>query len=110
MTNTNNNNVLAQNNLDRNQGMAPWTIRRRIITLTLIFCAVCVAYITYKGTDSRTAETIVQSAFYLAGAVIGSYCFSAAWADRAAISNLNFNTGPVVNTGPITNVDNPDKK
>jgi large exoprotein involved in heme utilization and adhesion len=109
--------VLQKNNLDRNVGMPPWTIRRRIIVLTLVFCACLVVYITYKGTDTRTAETIVQSAFYLAGAVIGSYIFGAAWSDRAAIGNLNINTGVVtdVNAGPTTDinnppVDNPDKK
>jgi hypothetical protein len=108
---------LQQNNLDRNANMPPWTVRRRIIVLTLIFCAGLVTYITFKGTDTRTAETIVQSAFYLAGAVIGSYVFGAVWQDRQAIGNLNINTGVVtdVNAGPTTNVnnppvDNPDKK
>jgi hypothetical protein len=103
-------NVLQQNNLDRNVGGSPWAVRRRIIVLTLIFCAGVVTYIMLKGVDSRTNETIVQSAFYLASAVIGSYCFAASWADRAAISNLNINNGPVtdINPGTITNIDNPD--
>ena len=112
--------TLAKHNLDRNAGGNPWQVRRRIIVITLIFCAALVTYITFKGTDSRTAETIVQSAFYLAGAVIGSYIFGAAWQDRAAIDNLSINTGNVtdiggenINNGPNTNpkkVDNPDQK
>lgn len=99
--------------VERNPTQSSWTIRRRIIVLTLIFCACVVTYVTYKGTDSRTAETIVQSAFYLAGAVIGSYVFGAAWEDRAKIGNLNINTGNVtdINAGDVTNVvDNPDRK
>lgn len=103
---------LAQNGLERNSANSNWRIRRKIIIITLLFCAAVVTYITLKGTDSRTAETIVQSAFALAGAVIGSYIFGATWEDKAKISNLNINTGPVtdVNTGNINNIDNPDKK
>jgi hypothetical protein len=113
---------LQNNSTNRNVGMASWTIRRRIIVLTLVFCAGLVLYVTLKGTDTRTAETIVQSAFYLAGMVIGSYVFGAVWEDRASIGAFNINTGNVtdVNAGPTTNVvtppasnppvDNPDKK
>jgi len=101
---------LVQNNLERNPGKSSWAIRRRIIILTLIFCAGVVTYLTLKGTDTRTAETIVQSAFALAGAVIGSYVFGACWEDRSKIDALNINTGPVINSGDITNIDNPDKK
>ena len=97
-------------NIDRNAAGAPWGVRRRIITLTLIFCAFVVAYITFKGIDSRTAETIVQSAFALAGAVICSYCFSAVWEDRAKINSLDINTGNITNINPTNMIDNPDKK
>lgn len=106
-----------KHNLDRNSNGASWGVRRRIIILTLLFCASLSVYITAKGVDSRTAETIVQSAFALAGAVIGSYCFAATWEDKAKIDNLNINTGPQTNIDPTTinpttinpsNVDNPD--
>jgi hypothetical protein len=102
-------NITQNNNTNRNAGIASWTIRRRIIVLTLIFCSGLVMYITFKGTDTRTAETIVQSAFYLAGMVIGSYVFGAVWEDRASIGAFNINTGNVtdVNAGPTTNVNNP---
>lgn len=100
-------------NLDRNAKCGPWTVRRRIIVITLVFCAAVVTYITFQHTDSRTAETIVQSAFALAGAIIGSYCFSAVWQDRAALDNLNINTGNVTDINPTNinpnNIDNPGK-
>jgi len=111
-------NIYAKNNLDRNKGMASWTVRRRIIVTTLIFCAALVAYITYKGTDSRTAETIVQSAFYLAGMVISAYVFGSVYEDRGKINNLNINTGNVTDINPNdinqvmnpnNNIDNPGK-
>jgi hypothetical protein len=58
-----------------------WKIRRRIITGTLLFCAATVSYIVFKGTDSHINETIVTSAFALAGMVIGSYVFGAVYED-----------------------------
>ena len=76
-------------NLDRNNGGKSWAVRRKIIVWTLVFCGAMIAYITFKGTDNRTAETIVQSAFALAGAVIGSYCFAAVTEDKAKILSLN---------------------
>lgn len=60
-----------------------WKVRRRIVNLTLIFCAGCVLYIMFKGTDSRLYETIATNAFFLAGAVIGSYIFGATWDDKS---------------------------
>ena len=60
-----------------------WAVRRRIIFTTLIFCALCVVYIIFKGNDTRVYETVVMSAFALAGMVIGSYVFGAVWDDKS---------------------------
>lgn len=80
---------LKKFNLDRNAGGKSWSVRRRIIVLSLVFCASIVAYITFKNIDTRTAETTVQSAFYLAAAIIGSYCFAATWEDKSRIDIMH---------------------
>lgn len=67
--------------IDRNEGMKNWTIRRRFMWMVNLFCMGCVSYITYKGTDSRTAETIVQGSFFTITATLSSYVFGAAWQD-----------------------------
>lgn len=59
-----------------------WTIRRRIIFSSLIFCAFCIAYILFFGDDTRLNESIILGAFGLAGTVIGAYCFGAVWDDK----------------------------
>lgn len=65
----------------RNYGGA-WAHRRRIIYGTLVFCAFCIIYLLFYGSDTRLNETIVNSAFLLAGGVIGSYVFGAVWDDK----------------------------
>lgn len=62
---------------------AHWKIRRRVVAITLAFCAAVVAYCVYVNTGSRTEETAVLSSFGLAGAVIGSYIFGAVWEDTS---------------------------
>lgn len=64
-----------------------WKIRRRIIFITLIFCALEIGYITFFGKDTSLNESIVTSAFLLAGSVIGSYVFGAVWDDKSSIKN-----------------------
>ncbi|WP_196258553.1 hypothetical protein [Pelagibacterium limicola] len=66
------------------KGQFEWTRRRRVIFATLAFCAAEIAYLTIWGGDSRLHETIVISAFLLAGSVIGSYVFGAIWDDANA--------------------------
>ena len=65
----------------RNFGGA-WMHRRRIIYGTLVFCAFCIIYLLFHGSDTRLNETIVNSAFLLAGGVIGAYVFGAVWDDK----------------------------
>lgn len=58
-----------------------WKHRRRIIYATLIFCAIEVAYLTVRGSDTSLNQAIVTSVVLLAAAVIGSYVFGATWDD-----------------------------
>lgn len=60
----------------------PWKLRRRIINLTLLFCAGIVIWLVIDGRDTNLAAATVNAAFLLAGMVIGSYVFGAAWDDR----------------------------
>lgn len=67
----------AARNLD-----GSWKVRRALIFTTLIFCAAVVVRVMWTGEDTRVNETLVLSAFGLAGMVIGSYVFGAVWDDR----------------------------
>jgi len=97
----------------RNFGGA-WTHRRRIIYGTLVFCAFCIIYLLFHGSDTRLNETIVSSAFLLAGGVIGSYVFGAVWDDKNVVISAAGKTeasqaltGELV--GGTSAVDDPDK-
>ncbi|CAD6878965.1 hypothetical protein [Methylomonas albis] len=91
-----------------------WTHRRRIIYWTLGFCAFCILWLLFFGKgDNRLQETIAESAFFLAGGVIGSYVFGAVWDDKTAISSTiktNVDTESKGDTVTGTDVvDDPDK-
>ena len=59
-----------------------WKIRRRIVNLTLAFCAVGIAYLIFYGNDTRLHETIANGLMVLAGSTIGSYIFGSTWDDK----------------------------
>lgn len=59
-----------------------WLWRRSVVLATLAFCGLIVGYIALSGPDDRVRETTVMALSALAGAVIGSYLFGAAWDDR----------------------------
>lgn len=63
-----------------------WRIRRRIIILTLLFCAGEVVYLTGWGRDTGLHEAMANGAWFLAGAVIGAYVFGASWDDANILS------------------------
>ena len=67
-----------------------WKVRRRIIHLTLLFCAGCVLYAMAWGDATRSSvlEIIVMCSFGLAFAVIGSYIFGAVWDDKNFMSTV----------------------
>jgi hypothetical protein len=58
---------------------ASWTIRRRIIVITLAWCGVLVTYLSVWGRDIQLSETSVNGLLLLMASVIGSYVFGATW-------------------------------
>lgn len=65
-----------------------WTIRRRIVIATLLFCAFCVTYIMVIPGGKPVHEMIVMSCFGLALSVIGSYIFGAVWDDKNVMKEI----------------------
>lgn len=59
-----------------------WKNRRRVIFLTLVFCAGIVLYLTLYGKDTRLHETIANGCLLLAASVIGSYVFGSAYENK----------------------------
>lgn len=62
-----------------------WKIRRRVVTLTLLFCAISVGYLIGYGQDTRLHESIANGLIMLAGMTIGSYVFGAVWGDKNGV-------------------------
>jgi len=56
-----------------------WKNRRRVILATLLFCALTVGYVLWKGDDTKIGETAITMSFFLAGSTVGGYVFGAAW-------------------------------
>lgn len=56
-----------------------WRNRRRVIFLTLTFCAFVVGYIVFRGKDDELNRAALLYLTSLAGATVGSYVFGAAW-------------------------------
>jgi hypothetical protein len=46
-------------------GRPPWKVRRMIVKLTLIFCAVSVAYLMVFGAETELNRTIANGCFLL---------------------------------------------
>lgn len=68
-------------------GPAPpgtWTKRRRLINLTLLYCAAMVAWLSERHPESAIAGQVVIALIGLAGMVLGSYVFGATWDDKNA--------------------------
>lgn len=66
-----------------------WLHRRRIIHSTLILCAFVILYITINGSDTRIYETIITSAFSLAGLIISVYVLGATYQDVSVTKLLS---------------------
>lgn len=61
-----------------------WPKRRRVVYVTLVFCAVLVAFslgAAVAAKDMNAIMSIASSAFWLGGSVIGSYVFGSIWDD-----------------------------
>jgi len=50
-----------------------------------LFCAATIAYVLFKGMDTKVAETAVTASFLCMGGIVGSYVFGAAWQDITKI-------------------------
>lgn len=90
------------------QGRPSWRNRRRVIFLTLFFCAFCIIFIMIKGQDTRVNETIVLGAFGLAFTTIGFYVAGAAWTDVniekiKASGDTNYNHINNMSSFPVVN-------
>lgn len=65
-----------------------WKNRRRVIFLSLLFCASMVTYLVIAGEDTSLNETVVTGSFLLAAGVIGSYVFGSTWDDANLMQSL----------------------
>ena len=59
-----------------------WKMRRRIVVISLSFCAGAIAYLIVKGEDTALHQSIANGLILLAGSVISSYIFGATWSDK----------------------------
>jgi len=59
-----------------------WRNRRRVIWASLAFCGSVIGYCLGDGQDTKLNEAAVTMAFMTGGAIVGSYCFGAAWENR----------------------------
>jgi hypothetical protein len=63
-------------------GNSNWDKRRRVIYLSLLFCAGNVQYLIVWGSDTALHQQVALALIALAVSVIGSYCFAAVWDDN----------------------------
>jgi len=62
-----------------------WKNRRRIVFISLLFCAGVILYALGSDKemlDAATRQTAITQAFWTAGAIIGAYVFGATWDDK----------------------------
>lgn len=61
-----------------------WPKRRRVVYVALIFCALVIAFALGAATAARdmlVVKALAEMAFWLGGAIIGSYVFGSIWDD-----------------------------
>lgn len=75
---------MTSQNLDSNGQPTgySWVNRRRVIWASLAFCAGVISYCLIDGEDTTLNQTALTCAFWAGGAIVGSYCFGAAWENR----------------------------
>lgn len=56
-----------------------WKYRRGVVMTTLVYCGVVIALVLWRGTDNALNRDAVNVLSVLAGTIIGSYVFGAAW-------------------------------
>lgn len=90
-----------------------WTIRRRIIVSTLVWCAGMVTYLAIWGRDINLSEAAINGCLLLMASVIGSYVFGAVWDDKgvgvgaSTIESYQKTTIPPPEGGPVIMPDPP---
>lgn len=65
-----------------------WKQRRRIIKLTLLYCAAHLSYLTFFGKDTVLEQQLVYAFTGIAGAVLTGYLGFAVWDDH---NKMKFN-------------------
>lgn len=60
-----------------------WKFRRRVVFAALIWIAIMVMYIVWRGHDTALYRDISVALIGAAVAIIGSYVFGAVWDDRS---------------------------
>jgi hypothetical protein len=65
-----------------------WKNRRRVVFLSLTFCAGIIAYLAVWGADTAVNEAIATGVLILAASIIGSYVFGAVWDDKNVLESI----------------------
>lgn len=63
-----------------------WKNRRRVIFSALIYIAIAIGYLIFRGEDTGLHQDIASGLILLAGGIIGSYVFGAVWDDSRKIN------------------------
>lgn len=61
------------------KGSPDWTVRRRIIILSLLWSAALVTYLAIWGRPIALSDTVAMNLILLFGGIVGSYVFGAVW-------------------------------
>ena len=64
------------------QKFGSWRMRRRVMTLALLFCAGVISYSLFMGLDTALANSAVNASFLMSGSIILGYLGFATQDDR----------------------------
>lgn len=65
-----------------------WTVRRRVVLLSLLFIAINIEFIIIRGTDSALYAQMGLGLLAAGVSIIGAYVFGAAYSDNAFNNSL----------------------
>lgn len=69
-------------------GSVTWRVRRRLVVLTLLYCAAMVAYIVVWGRPIPLSEAVASALILLAGSTLSSYLFGVVWDDKNKVGTV----------------------
>lgn len=76
------------------KGDPQWTMRRRVVNSTLVACLVLSVFAIYRDDGSGgLAGAVLMPVAMLAGSVVGSYVFGAAWERVRGVTSGNYFDG-----------------